>query len=97
MTQEIVIKNIILFARKNGIKIGELEKRIGVSTGYLSRCKHSKSISIGHVLKAAETLGCPIARLFDETIAAREELKYLDEQIENLCSRRREIERSLHA
>lgn len=96
MTKETVIQNILFLTRKNGIKIGELEKSIGVSTGYLSRCKHFKDITVGHVIKAAEVLGCPITTLFDETIAVRAELKALDEQIENLCERRQELEGRLH-
>ena len=96
MTKETVIKNIQFLARKRGIPLGLLERRMGVSKGYLSRVKSKNGLSIDHVLKAAEILKCSIEILFNEDLAVESEITSINEQIRSLCERRQELEGRLH-
>lgn len=93
MTQETVIRNILYAARMKGIGIGALEKYIGVSTGYISRCRNNKNrISLVLVIMAAEMLDIPISRLFEDDFATRAELEEVKSQISDLSKRKEELE-----
>ena len=98
MTQETVFRNILYVARMKGIGIGALEKNIGVSKGYISRCRNNKNrISLVFVIKAAEMLDIPISRLLDDDFATRAELEEVKTQISDLSKRKEELEGRLGA
>lgn len=98
MTQETVIRNILYAARMKGIRIGALEKYIGVSTGYISRCRNDNNpISLVRVIMAAEMLDIPISRLFEDDFATRAELEEVKSQISDLNKRKEELEGRLGA
>lgn len=95
MTKDIVIQNILFFIRKRRMMVGDFERRIGVSKGYMSRCKGIKSISLDRVLRAAEVLEVPVSSLLDENFALRAELEEVNSQIDGLRERKGELEREL--
>lgn len=58
--------NACYLLKQKGIKIGQFEKEIGISSGYISRCKSdNKKISLDLAIKISNTLGITI----DEIIA----------------------------
>jgi len=64
---EVVITNIYRYAKTNCIRIGDLEESIGVSKGYLSKCRSGKCVlSVDMVDRAAEALGVKKLMLFDD-------------------------------
>ena len=96
MTQETVIRNILYAARMKGIGIGALEKSIGVSTGYISRCrKNNKRISLVLVTMPAEMIDTLLSRLSEEDCATRAELEEVKSQISDLSKRKEELEGKL--
>lgn len=61
--------NIAFFSKRNGVRIGELEKMLGISPGYISRTLKEgsgKKISIDIVWKIARLLGTDIRTLTEE-------------------------------
>lgn len=84
----IFVRNIIQIAKHNNISIGKLEKKIGVSTGYLSRvCGGIKSIGLDKTLAICKCLNMSIYDIlnYDCTHA---EIEDIDKQIDELKSKR---------
>lgn len=84
----IFVRNIIQIAKHNNIPIGKLEKKIGVSTGYLSRvCGGVKSIGLDKTLAICKCLNMSIYDIlnYDCTHA---EIEDIDKQIDELKSKR---------
>ena len=90
--QEILCKNLKYYSKEIG-GIGELEKRIGVSAGYFSRVGgHKRGISLAHIIMALGVLGKSFDELCDEDAAKKAEMKAIDDEIERLVAKRRELE-----
>ncbi len=90
--QETLCKNLKYYSKEIG-GIGELEKRVGVTVGYFSRVKSRKrGISLAHVIMALGVLGKSFDELCDEESAKRAELKTINDEIERLVARRKELE-----
>ena len=99
MTHEEVIRKKAAFARnvKHYSKeiggVGRLENRIGVSPGFISRVSNDKQdLRLSAVLMICDILGKTLEELCDEDATKREEVKAIDDEIERLVARRRELE-----
>ena len=67
----ILISNIIYLAKSNGIRLGELEKMLGISTGYISRTAKentNKRLSIDVVWKIANFFDLGIDDLVNQNL-----------------------------
>lgn len=92
MKQRTLCKNLKYYSKEIG-GIGELEKRIGVSAGYFSRVGGFKrGISLVHIIMALGVLGKSFDELCDEDSAKKAEMKAIDDEIEQLLAKRRELE-----
>lgn len=86
-----IVENIKTIARVNGIKLGELERGIGLSIGYFSRVKHGKGISLYTAYRASQILECSLDIICDPNTANRlrkqaimKEIDALKAELENL-------------
>lgn len=64
----LLAKNISYITKKNGIGIGDLEKILGISTGYISRTakgRPAKKMSIDNVWKIARLFGVELRALIE--------------------------------
>lgn len=68
---DLLHKNVKWLCKCRGMQMRDVEKEIGVSTGYLSR---SKNLGIDKVMKIAEIFGLTIDELM------KKDFSYLDEQ-----------------
>ena len=59
--KKVILANVLFLIARLGLKIGEVEEKVGVSTGYLSRLKdNSTNIKLELVAALAEVLGYPM-------------------------------------
>ena len=88
MTDSLVNKNIKTLCKENHIPLAEMEKKMGVSTGYLSR---RKNLSAQAVLIAAETLNVNMEDLmkedFTEALMVAEHLDNILSEIGLICKK----------
>lgn len=71
--KNVLLKNISYLVKKKGIKIGNLESKIGVSTGYISRIsKKSNGVATGVdiIMKIAKELGVAMEVLISVDLEA---------------------------
>lgn len=67
MENEKIIENIFTLANNKGIRKGELEEKIGLSKGYLSRLKGKNELpSTEKMQRISEILGVSLERLLNE-------------------------------
>lgn len=85
----VIAENIVRLAKANGIKIGDLEERIGVSRGYLSRMAkpdYPGSPSIEALEQAASLLGVTIDYLLHFTNSLSVNETYIVRFIDSVSS-----------
>ncbi len=86
--RQIVIDNILTLTKLYKFKIGDVEKRLGVSAGYLSRLskkENESALSAEFVFKAARIFGTTIDRLVSKQIEEVDEsVVYLQKFIGSL-------------
>lgn len=66
-----LIRNIAYLTRKTGLRIGDLEKMLGISTGYISRIakeNSTKKFSIDTVCKISEIFGVSVSKLINDDV-----------------------------
>ena len=73
--------------KKKGMKIGELERHLGVTPGYFSRCTGKKKISLVLMIMVADYLNVSIEKLLDDDF----EIKAIDAEIAELELKKAEI------
>ena len=69
----LLIKNIGVLLRKNGLRLGDLENALGISTGYISRTSKpgsGKKMSIDIVWKIARLFGVSVQDLIESDLSA---------------------------
>lgn len=87
-----IIQNIRALLRMKNIKIGQLEKTIGVSVGYVSRLENGeKRMGFNTIYKAAQTLGVTV----DELITGEFRKEILREHANKLREELNRIEQEL--
>lgn len=74
ISTNILHSNILFYIKQNKINIGDFEKLVGVSSGYISRANKGNSTSIDFIVKAAKIMGITI----DDLINIDLEQKYLE-------------------
>ncbi len=80
--------NARYLCKQKGMNIGELEKQVGVSKGYLSRLSSSeKAISLVNLYKTAQILGTPIDDLLSEDMMIKHRIQELEEELNLLKER----------
>lgn len=78
-------KNVVYYLRQNGIRVGDFEKRIGVCTGYLSRCgRGGKGMSLNLACEIADELNVPINKLVSGDRAKEDRIKRLESELNKL-------------
>ena len=84
--QAIAVKNVLYLLKKQRKKIGDLEVSIGVSKGYLSRCKYGSKTPIPFpaMLMIADYVETPLQDLVSRDFAKELELEEIQRQIEEL-------------
>lgn len=81
--------NARYLCKQKNINIGELEKQIGVSKGYLSRLSSSeKAISLGNLYKTAQILETTIDDLLSEDMMIKYRIQELEEELNLLKERK---------
>lgn len=87
---EIIAKNARAICRRRKIPIHELEQKIGVSQGYLSRIKGKSTLSIDAGYAIADQLGVSMEYLMSEDIARKlriaelkKELALLEQEVDS--------------
>lgn len=86
---ERIAKNAKFLCHKQGKLVADMEKAIGVSTGYFSRVKGKKSIPIETGYKVADFLGIDIGTLAFAQLAKQEKVDRLEAELIRL---KRELE-----
>lgn len=85
----IMMKNIAYLTKKNGIGIGDLEKILGISTGYISRTakgNSGKKMSIDNVWRIARLFGVELRALLEaELQIPNQNTDLLSRFLEKLC------------
>ena len=77
--------NVRYLCKQKGIRIGDLESRIGVSKGYISRLVSSeKAMSLANLWKIAQILETSIDDLLNEDMAIEHRIQELEEEIKTL-------------
>ena len=61
-----VYSNVKRIAKENGIRISEVEKAAGISTGYFSKAKNGKGLSGEALIKAADFLNVTLNALVED-------------------------------
>lgn len=86
LVKEKLIENIRELLKMRGIKIGDLEQRIGVSPGYFSRIlKEGRDIPIEHIVTVAEMLQVSIDNLlFGDFLPRYNRIKKVCEYLDKL-------------
>lgn len=63
INNDIFFKNISFLLKQNNLNIGDFEKSVGFSSGYISRAKKQNSTSINFIVKASKIFGISIDEL----------------------------------
>lgn len=90
MSTNNLYENVKTLAKANRIKLGELEKEVGVSTGYFSR--ESENPMLVPVLKVADKFSIDVHKLMYGDLSVQIQLKAIDEEIEELKKRKAVLE-----
>jgi len=93
MTSKELLKNFSENARylckQKGKSIGELEKEIGVSKGYLSRIVNSeKAISLANLYKISQILETTIDDLISKDMCLEWKIQELEKELDSLKKQR---------
>ena len=89
---EQIIKNAVFLCKVNKKKIGDMEKEIGVSPGYLSRCKGWKTISVDTAMRIAKYLDLTLNDLIYRDIETLFAIEEKQSQIAKLYEEIKELE-----
>lgn len=85
----IMMRNIAYLTKKNGIGIGDLEKILGISTGYISRTakgNSGKKMSIDNVWRIARIFGVELPALLKRDLQIpNQNTELLSRFLEKLC------------
>lgn len=85
-----ISRNVRFICKQRGLNIGDLEKQIGVSTGYFSRLeKNGLKISLLNVYNASEILGVTIDDLINKDLSIEQRIAELKEELETLEKQRK--------
>lgn len=77
--------NTIFLCKEKGILIGELEKKVGISPGYLSRlCSESKQLSVFKAYRIAQILEYNLVDMLEKEIWKPIRIKELEAELEAL-------------
>lgn len=78
-------RNARYICKNKGISIGELEEKVGVSKGYLSRLESSKkAMSLANLWKIAQILETSIDNLLNENMMIKYRIQELEEELKSL-------------
>lgn len=75
--KDIILENIRYICKCRGLKIGDIERKVGVSAGYVARTKKRASPSFENIVRFAEVLGVPWEYLADEDLKRKEKVSQL--------------------
>ena len=74
--------NIKCVCKEKGIKIGELERSVNISKGYLSRMrKEGKGITLANAYFLAKQIDIPLDDLLNKDISKERRIKELEEEL----------------
>ena len=82
--------NTRYLCKQKGKNIGELEEKLGVSRGYLSRVTNSKkAIKLSSIYMTAKILEVSIDDLFNEDLMITNRIRELEEELNKLKMQQR--------
>ena len=83
MDYKIFYENIKYLCWQKGIPIGQLEKRINVSAGYISRTANGgvKGIHLDHAVEISKILEIPLEELIYREIGKEIRIKELEDEL----------------
>ena len=90
---KLLIQNICDLAKYKGIKLSELNKKLGRSKSFISYCKHSNKIDFTAVLDVCDILGVSLNRLVTFSYANVVKRQQIDENKKRLAALRSEVVR----
>lgn len=88
--KKLMIANVKYLVKKQGIKLGELQKAVGVSVGYFSRLEKSNSMpNLEVVMRTADILGVSMDELLYSDVRPPTALLELEILVEDVdaCER----------
>lgn len=90
MMCEAFVENAIYILKDRG-KIGEVEKSIGLTAGYLSRCKRAKNISLKTALELSDIIGMSIDELCKPNLVNDMKIAEIDAEIQRLQDKKNKL------
>ena len=82
---KIFSRNVRFICKQRGLNIGNFEKQIGVSAGYLSRLeKNASKIALLNIYNASKILAVTIDDLLNKDMAIEQRIAELKEELEML-------------
>lgn len=73
--------NICFICRSKGIKIGALEKEVGVSPGYFSRMRNGKGLSVVNAFYVAKALDSDLMEMLECDIGKQARIRELEKEL----------------
>ena len=92
--------NIQIICKSRKIRIGDVEKAAGLSTGYLARCRNgsfNRGISLDTAAEIARILGVSLNSLIDENLALIFKLHELEQRKVDAKNEQVELEEEIKA
>lgn len=81
-----LLENLHFLCSRFQIKLGDIERMIGVSPGYVSRLSKSnhKSLPYHQLRRISQRLGVSVEDLMERDIGKEEKIKHLSKELEEL-------------
>lgn len=96
MNNQLLVENIRYLCKITNTKIGELEKRIGISAGYFSRLSHRNSdITINILYQVSEIFSISMNDLVEKRLGREQRIKELKEELAKLEEELAKLEEEL--
>ncbi len=85
---KMALRNAFILCKIKGIKIGEMEKSVGISQGYLSRLKNrTKAISFDTMVKISKHLDVSLDSLLEDEFTKIEITLSVSDLLNGDCSK----------
>lgn len=90
MMCEAFVENAI-YILKDKRKLGDVERSIGLTTGYLSRCKKARNISLKTALELSDIIGMSIEELCKPNLVNDMKIAEIDAEIQRLQDKKNKL------
>ena len=85
MNNQLLVKNIRFLCKTNGLKVGDLEKQVGVHVGYFARLYNDiTNISATNLYKVSKIFDISMNDLIERNLYKEQRIKKLKKELEEL-------------